>query len=41
MATGSIESIPDVSADSAADSINIDVVTSDGLYDIERYSNGT
>jgi hypothetical protein len=41
MATGSIESIPDVSADSAADSIHIDVVTSDGLYDIERYSNGT
>jgi hypothetical protein len=38
---GTIESIPDVSSDSAADSIHIDVVTSSGLYDIERYSNGT
>lgn len=38
---GTIVSYPDVSADTAADSIHVDVITTSGLYDIARNSNGT
>lgn len=38
---GTIESVPDVSSDAYADTIHIDVVTSSGLYDIMRLSNGS
>jgi hypothetical protein len=39
--SGTIASYPDVSADAAADSIHVDVVTTTGLWDTERNSNGT
>lgn len=38
---GNIVSYPDDSTDTLTDSTHVDVITTDGLYDIERYSNGT
>jgi hypothetical protein len=38
---GTVATYPDVTADSAADSIHVDIITTDGMFDIERYSNGT
>lgn len=38
--SGTIVSYPDVSADAAADSIHVDVVTTTGLWDTERDSDG-